>query len=1222
MRVADVEAVAQELQRIQDESDDRKRERQAGIDGQRLEEAIKSKSKSAFRALASAATNSAQDPQGALNPSTLSSNQRSEFEHFWRKLWSESNSDPAVKQNVEDWLSLEGNASAPWFDQSVPFSKKFSLAVKEDGTPWEVTAAEVVSALKKNPYGKAPGISGVRVDSLKMAPEWVLQEAAKIINAIVQGGKRPEAWDKCLLTLLFKAGDRDGPGNYRPINLTESMFRVAERVISNRMAAWYKEVIHENQFGFMPGLSTMHALFVLLTHFELAKSNWSIGRADEVHLLLGDLRKAFPRADWMHMLSELGRKGLDAKSAQVLFCMLSGHNSVCGLGPGGFTAAVNRGVLEGGVNSPPEFNVFFDGCATDLQSAEHGSILTGSRIPSAKYADDNTLISDTQDGVEQLGQRCAEWAAGPPRAEYNTKKTEYFVLRQKPGVVYNDNGLADTDVDEDEGVYAEDADEAGFAIEEAEEVAAIPSSVQAFGAPVPQSKEVRILGMQISDEGVLYRQNAVYGTRNLVNNACLAWKSRSKGVPTSRARELLYTYLLPVALYGCELSSVGSGVDFAMRQMALTVLHARYDTPTYSMCEFLGWVRPSKRAELQKVRFFLRLFLSDSSIVRQCLKALIEAHEASAERPSWFGATLKLANTYALEQMCKDTLRYWKGFLRHPAESEESISDLGMLDLSVFFGLRNAEISLELVEKEFWETQFKSPIHHELRNEPGKGAHIVRAATIPGAWSSFYLRFDQQAHSLRHRSLAPLAYLCPCCYTTTELATPIHCVFACDGKRVATYRSVADTNAYFKGLRLLRQYLETANLPVGANGLEAVGREREELFLQWVTGPSLQLKDTLALPNPQPTPIDLTIAEINSLVGACLALFYTRMVGYKALRAEGCENARMALPPPLPMFPMADSRPVIAARLLQCRTVGEFKAVMVWARVTRWTLSSASWSKCCVAVPGREAVYSPITHLNFLVTAERQLPLALLPSRSLQLWWVINHRTTPYKGAVLDEAARADPMASSFTSTIIPRLKAARGFLESETGWFQRLPWMFRFVNPWMEAFFACPDKDRRDNLLALAGMDYLDDAFGNELARCVNSGYIVFTLKPGFVAYSALRGQARVQFIKRVKRNWTKLASAVHIKLQGVNELRPPSLDVLEYVEAILWCEHYGRREDIPPFVHAMMVKYLMQDRVVEANYRPADLRFQPNTQQSAYNEATYAGVGGEAVWEADLLQ
>jgi len=1223
-RVADVETVAQELQGIQDEFEDRKLERQAGIDGQRLEEAIKSKSKSAFRALASVATNSVRDPQGVLNPSTLSSDKRKEFEQFWRKLWSESDSDPEVKQNVQDWLSSEGQPTAPWFEDGEPFSRRFSLAVKEDGSPWEVTTEEVVAALSKNPYGKAPGISGVRVDSLKMAPEWVLQETANVINTVIQEGRRPKVWDRCLLTLLYKTGDHLSPGNYRPINLTESLFRVAERVISNRMAVWYKAVIHENQFGFMPGLSTMHALFVLLTHFELAKSRWSAGGENEVHLLLGDLRKAFPRADWVHMLSELGRKGLDARSVQVLFCMLSGHKSVCGLGPGGFTAAVNRGVLEGGVNSPPEFNVFFDGCVTNDECAQHGSLLTGFPIASVKYADDNSLISDSKAGVGHLGEGCAQWAAGPSRAEYNVNKTEYFVLKKKPGIVYFDNGLPDAGAEDAEdaedngaGVYAEEADGEEVVVDNVEELADIPSTVQAFGAEVPQSKEVGILGMQISDEGVLYRPSAIHGIRDLVNNACLAWKARSRGVPTARARELLYNYLMPTALYGCEVSTVGSGVDFVMRQVALTVLHARHDTPSYSMCEFLGWVRPSKTAELQKVRFFLRLFQSDSSIIRNCLQSLVNANEAWA---GWFRAAQGLAKKYAGVEVCDNIVEIWDAIATIPtAEANRLRLRKVALNDAVLLGLRNADELLATQEQAFWEPQFKCSIHPQLRNKPGKGAEIVRAATIPGAWSAFYMRFDQQAHNLRHWSLAPLAYACPCCQTTTELATPYHCVFECNGKRVSSFRSKADTRAYYRGRRVLLEYLPKADLPLGEDGLEVVGRERKELFLQWLTGPSLQLKDPLPKPNPHPTPIDLTIAEINSLVGACLALFYTRMVGYKAFRAEACEKARLALSPPPPLFPRSDSRPAIVERLLQSRTVGEFKAIMVWARATRWTLASASWSSSYTKVPGREEVYTPITHLNFLVTAERQLPLTLLPLRRHQLWWVANHRTTPYKGAVLGGDARRDPMANSFTSTIKPRLRAAREYLESETGWFLQLPWIFRYVNPFMEAFFACPDQARRANLLRLAGDD---DPFGNEFARCIHYRRIRFSLKPEIAEYADRNPYQKRVFIRQIKKDWRKIATEVRIVAYDREEYDNPSIEVLNYVERILNLEQQGRMEDVPPLVHAMMVRLLIEGRVVAADDRPPDLRFQPNLEPSAYDESNYQSIGADIVWEEALLQ
>ena len=72
----------------------------------------------------------------------------------------------------------------------------------------------------------------------------------------------PEEWRKSTLIPLYKnKGDIQDCSNYRGIKLISHTMKLWERVIEYRLKEHAK--IAENQFGFMPGRSTIEAIHIL-----------------------------------------------------------------------------------------------------------------------------------------------------------------------------------------------------------------------------------------------------------------------------------------------------------------------------------------------------------------------------------------------------------------------------------------------------------------------------------------------------------------------------------------------------------------------------------------------------------------------------------------------------------------------------------------------------------------------------------------------------------------------------------------------------------------------------------------------------------------------------------------------------------------------------------------------------------------------------------------------
>lgn len=319
---------------------------------------------------------------------------------------------------------------------------------------------------------------------------------------------------------------------------------------------------------------------------------------------------------------------------------------------------------------------------------------------------------------------------------------------------------------------------------------------------------------------------------------------------------------------------------------------------------------------------------------------------------------------------------------------------------------------------------------------------------------------------------------------------------------------------------------------------------------------------------------------------------------------------------------MADSRRAIITRLLQCRTIGEFKTIMLWAKITRSTIASAVWTDACPKVPGRDLVYTPITHYMFIATAERLLPIFLLPFTSMIEWWMTNHNTMiPHRTASASHGNYQH--AHSYAAhTMENRLADAARYTNEETGWFRSLPWVTRYVHPLLEAFFASPTMERRDRLRRTIMATDEEDVFGNEFGRSIITGHIVFDLKPGWPNYATSTPTQKSKLMRMLKTNWTFAANSVTIRPhKNDSPAKPPSLAVLEYVESLLPLFTQNRWNEIFPIVNRRMVALLASTRTVDPSSRPAGLRFSPNETIPAYADDAYIGLSGKDSWDGLFL-
>ncbi|KAL5157576.1 Craniofacial development protein 2 [Glycine soja] len=144
---------------------------------------------------------------------------------------------------------------------------------------------EVKEALKRMSNGKAVGPDNIPIEVWKTLGDRGLEWLTKLFNEIMRSKRMPEKWRRSTLVPIYKnKGDIQNCANYRGIKLMSHTMKLWERVIERRLR---KETqVTENQFGFMPGRSTMEAIYLLRRVMEQYRMD-----QQDLHLILLTWRK-------------------------------------------------------------------------------------------------------------------------------------------------------------------------------------------------------------------------------------------------------------------------------------------------------------------------------------------------------------------------------------------------------------------------------------------------------------------------------------------------------------------------------------------------------------------------------------------------------------------------------------------------------------------------------------------------------------------------------------------------------------------------------------------------------------------------------------------------------------------------------------------------------------------------------------------------------------------
>ena len=225
----------------------------------------------------------------------------------------------------------------------------------------------------------------------------------------------PIEWCYNKLFVLFKSGDRASCDNYRGISVMDSLAKIYDTMIMNRLSMWCS--IDKCQAGAQKGRSCLEQIFTLRMLCHYAKNKKS-----KLYVLFIDYSKAYNRVSRRKLIEVLRSRGCGKLMLKALQAMYSCTKNVLK------TAVINAsvGVRQGAPSSCLLFVIYIDEMIKMIKSSIAEDGFLGSLH--ALLLMDDTVVVATNRAMCEAKLRVVIDYCNDYGMSINSKKTKFFVI--------------------------------------------------------------------------------------------------------------------------------------------------------------------------------------------------------------------------------------------------------------------------------------------------------------------------------------------------------------------------------------------------------------------------------------------------------------------------------------------------------------------------------------------------------------------------------------------------------------------------------------------------------------------------------------------------------------------------------------------------------------------------------------------------------------------------
>lgn len=241
---------------------------------------------------------------------------------------------------------------------------------------------EINLALSQMPPFKAPGPDGFTTDFYQQNWETVQDEVCSDLPLFLNYGQMDDHINTTNIALIPKLKESVNVSDFQPISLCNVIYKLAAKVLANRLKEFFPVIISPQQSASIPGrLITDN----VLTAFEILHSMhtrmWS--RVGFMGLKL-DMNKFYDRVEWVFLDVFMCKMGFANRWINlVMTCVRSVSYAIVINGRTVGDIKPRRGLRQGDPLSPYLFLICAEALSSLLQQAEQRGSITG--VPMSKH---------------------------------------------------------------------------------------------------------------------------------------------------------------------------------------------------------------------------------------------------------------------------------------------------------------------------------------------------------------------------------------------------------------------------------------------------------------------------------------------------------------------------------------------------------------------------------------------------------------------------------------------------------------------------------------------------------------------------------------------------------------------------------------------------------------------------------------------------------------------
>ena len=335
-----------------------------------------------------------------------------------------------IAEGFNDYFSNIGPDLASKIDTSnYNFETYTKTAESEFAAFQPVTVSHICRLLHGLSSNKATGIDKISCKIIKIAAPAISDSLTFIFNQALTLSSFPNEWKMARVIPLYKNGQRNIPGNYRPISVLPAISKIMERIMYDQLYNYLTkfELLSDSQFGFRKSHSTATALLDCTNDWYM-----NLDRKMFNLVVLIDLKKAFDTVDHQILLRKLELYGIKGEALTLLKSYLTNRNQKCQIKNSFSTERLIKcGVPQGSILGPLFFLLYINDLPQCLNK-------TKPRL----FADDTNLtasgdsITDLETAVNSDLENLRKWLIAN-KLSLNVAKTEFMLIGSKTMIKKN-----------------------------------------------------------------------------------------------------------------------------------------------------------------------------------------------------------------------------------------------------------------------------------------------------------------------------------------------------------------------------------------------------------------------------------------------------------------------------------------------------------------------------------------------------------------------------------------------------------------------------------------------------------------------------------------------------------------------------------------------------------------------------------------------------------------